>query len=315
LADETAAINWPIPLENALLSEKDQAHPHLNAVVPMKPKKTLVLGANGQLGKAIREVIPEADFLTRQDFDVTDEQSVNNINWNHYSIVINASAYTAVDNAETPEGRTQAWNTNVSGLGRIVQKCRLHNILFIHFSSDYVFDGRINRPYVEKDLVNPLGVYSQTKASGDQLVSTLDNFYILRTSWAIGDGHNFVRTMVKLAKSDISPRVVNDQIGRLTFTKDLAAAIVHLIKVRPDPGIYNLSNEGPSSSWADIACKVFELTGHDPNRVVGVKTDEYFAGKQGVAPRPLWSMLDLSKIEATGFTPENWETRMAEYLA
>ena len=108
--------------------------------------------------------------------------------------------------------------------------------------------------------------------------------------------------------------MVNDQIGRLTFTQDLAAAIRHLIESKSPSGTYNLSNEGPASSWADIAAQVFELTGHDPEDVTGVSTEEYFAGKEGIAPRPLWSMLDLSKIEATGFIPASWEIRLREYL-
>lgn len=315
LADEESAIQWPIPLENALLSDKDKAHPRLEQVVPMKPKKTLVIGSNGQLGIALRQEFPEADFVSRQEFDVEDPLVFEGYPWHQYSTVINASAFTSVDEAETIEGRRSAWRTNVTGLSHLVQTCLDQGLLLVHVSSDYVFDGTKTTPYTEEDEVSPLGVYAQTKAAGEELVSVLPQHYIVRTSWAIGEGQNFVRTMVSLADKGINPSVVNDQIGRLTFTVDLAQAIGHLLRTRPSCGLYNFSNEGPQSSWAEIAKRVFQLTGHDPTRVIGVSTHQFFEGKPGVAPRPLWSMLDLSKIEATGFTPANWEDRLQEYLA
>ena len=315
LADETAAIKWPIPLENALLSEKDQAHPRLKDVVPMKPKKTLVLGANGQLGLSLRKLMPEADFVTRLEFDVTDEAAYKNFPWKQYSTVINASAYTAVDEAETAEGRATAWKTNVTAIGWLARACTEHRLTLVHVSSDYVFDGTSSSPYVEDEAFSPLGVYGQTKAASDAIVAIVPQYYILRTSWVIGEGNNFVRTMASLAERGIKPSVVNDQIGRLTFTQDLAAGIQHLLSTKPAFGTYNLSNEGPASSWAEIASQVYELTGHNPADVTEVSTAEYFDGKQGIAPRPLWSMLDLSKIEATGFIPESWEVRLREYMA
>jgi dTDP-4-dehydrorhamnose 3,5-epimerase len=315
LADETIGINWPIPLENALLSEKDQAHPRLDAVVPMKPKKTLVLGANGQLGLALRQVIPEADFATRDEFDVTDRPVHRAFPWRQYDTVINASAFTAVDAAETPEGRSAAWKTNVTAVGWLAKACIENRITLVHISSDYVFDGTSTSPYKEDEPFSPLGVYGQTKAAADALVETVPKHYILRTSWVIGEGNNFVRTMASLAERGIKPSVVNDQIGRLTFTEDLAAGIQHLLSTKPAFGAYNLSNEGPASSWADIAAKVYELTGHNPADVTGVTTEEYFAGKEGIAPRPLNSMLDMKKIESTGFTPRNWTDSLLNYLS
>jgi dTDP-4-dehydrorhamnose 3,5-epimerase len=315
LADETAAIKWPIPLENALLSEKDQAHPRLNDVVPMKTKKTLVLGANGQLGLALRKVLTEADFVTRAEFDVTDEAAYKNFPWKQYSTVINASAYTAVDTAETAEGRVSAWKTNVTAVGWLARACTENRLTLVHISSDYVFDGTTSGPYVEGESFSPLGVYGQTKAAADVIVATVPQHYILRTSWVIGEGNNFVRTMASLAERGIKPSVVNDQIGRLTFTQDLAAGIQHVLSTKPAFGTYNLSNEGPASSWADIASVVFELLGYSPTEITGVSTADYFASKVGIAPRPLNSMLDLSKITNTGFMPVVWQERLQQYLS
>ena len=123
----------------------------------------------------------------------------------------------------------------------------------MHISSDYVFDGTATRPYREDDPVAPLGVYGQTKAAGDQIVATVPRHYIVRTSWVIGDGRNFVRTMLSLAARGIDPSVVNDQYGRLTFTSELARAIRHLIETRAPYGTYNVTGSGSVTSWADIA--------------------------------------------------------------
>ncbi len=315
LADETAAIEWPIPLEDALLSEKDQAHPRLSSVVPMKAKKTLVIGAGGQLGQALREKFPFAEFLSKIDFDVTNPQHFDLIQWAEYEYVINASGFTAVDDAESNTGRIRAWQTNVSGISRLVEKCSQHRVTLIHISSDYVFDGKQLEPYDENSLYSPLSVYGQTKAASDALVSTHKQHYILRTSWVIGEGANFVRTMASLAKKGISPVVVNDQFGRLTFTQDLASVIKHLLDNKSPFGVYNFTNEGDVVSWSHIAKEVFQLTGFNPEHVTGITTEEYFSDKQLAAPRPANSALNLEKIKKTGFSPAPWNLRLSDYLS
>ena len=313
LADPTAAIAWPIPLEEAERSEKDLAHPELADVVPMKPKRTLVLGANGQLGRALQQALPHADFADRSRIDLFNEETLDRVRWADYDTVINAAAYTAVDAAETPEGRRDAWDANVTGVARLARIATEQRLTLVHVSSDYVFDGT-KRMYTETDDFAPLGVYGQTKAAGDALVSTVPRHYIVRTSWVIGDGNNFVRTMASLAERGIDPSVVNDQIGRLSFTDDIAEGIVHLLQSHAAFGTYNLTNEGPVMSWADIAKLVYSGTGHDPERVSGTTTAEYFAGKQ-VAPRPLFSTLSLGKIEDAGFTPRDARNALTAYLA
>ncbi|MBS3182048.1 sugar nucleotide-binding protein [Leucobacter manosquensis] len=313
LADPTAAIPWPIPLEQAERSGKDLAHPELPDVVPMAPKRTLVLGANGQLGRALREVIPDADFAARDRIDLADPTAFDGVRWADYDTVINAAAYTKVDEAETESGRTDAWRANVVGVSRLARAATEHGLTLVHVSSDYVFDGT-HESASELQPFSPLGVYGQTKAAGDAVVATVPRHYVVRTSWVIGEGGNFVRTMRSLAERGIDPSVVDDQIGRLSFTQDIAAGIAHLLRTRPDYGTYNLTNAGPSVSWADIARRVFELAGHDPHRVSGVSTADYFAGKEA-APRPLRSTLSLDKITATGFAPRDAETALVAYLA
>ena len=312
LADETVAIDWPISLENAELSDKDKAHPRLGQVVPMPRLKTLVLGANGQLGRALSKKLPAAVALGRTEFDVTDAAAFDAFPWQDYDTVINASAYTNVDAAEAAEGRRDAWAINVSATSRLVAAAARHRLTLVHVSSDYVFDGE-SESHDEDEPFTPLGVYGQTKAAADAIVQTLPSHYIVRTSWVIGDGNNFVRAMASLAERGVDPSVVNDQVGRLTFTDDLAAGIAHLVEVRAPFGTYNLTNSGEASTWHDIARDVYAATGHDPSRVTGVTTAEYFAGKS-VAPRPAHSLLELAKIRATGFEPRTATEALREYL-
>lgn len=313
LADPTAAIDWPIALEQAERSEKDLAHPVLADVVPMPPKRTLVIGANGQLGRALRAEFPTAEFADRRQIDLSKPNTLAGVRWSEFDTVINAAAYTAVDLAETPEGRVDAWATNATGVAALAALASQHRLTLVHVSSDYVFDGT-HRLYTEHAPLAPLGVYGQSKAAGDLAAATVPAHYIVRTSWVIGEGNNFVRTMASLAERGIDPSVVNDQNGRLSFTADIAAGIAHLLRSGAPFGTYNLTNGGPVMSWAEIAAAVFTATGHDGSRVTGISTEEYFAGKS-VAPRPLHSTLDLSKIEATGFVPRDAREALTEYLS
>jgi len=315
LADETADIPWPIPLGEAELSQKDKDHPRLADVIPMAAKKILVLGANGQLGHALWTAYADdasVVFAAREDIDLTSERGLEGVSWTDYRVVINAAAYTAVDEAESAAGRSLAWAANVAAVSVLVKKCAEHRVTLVHVSSDYVFDGS-QECHDESEPVAPLGVYGQTKAAGDAVVSSLAKHYIVRTSWVIGDGNNFVATMASLAKRGIKPAVVNDQFGRLTFTSDLASAIRHLLGTNAPYGTYNVTNAGPTQSWAEIAADVYEKLGHSRDEVTGVTTADYFAGKNA-APRPVHSTLNLAKLESTGFTPPSAAQRMAEFL-
>ena len=281
----------------------------------MPPKKVLVVGANGQLGKALRQQYdgdPSVEFAGRGEFDLGSEDAFAGRNWKNYSTIINAAAYTAVDAAESAEGRAAAWAVNVTAVARLARTAVEHDLTLVHVSSDYVFDGA-RASHDESEPVAPLGVYGQTKAAGDAVVSVVPRHYIVRTSWVIGEGNNFVRTMASLAERGIEPSVVDDQIGRLSFTEDIAAGIRHLLESGAAYGVYNLSNDGEPQSWADIAADVYELAGKPRDAVTGVSTEEYFKGK-AVSPRPLNSALELDKIKATGFVPPLSSDRLREYM-
>jgi len=329
LADETAAIDWPIPLAQAVISEKDRGHPRLPAVRPIPARKTVVLGAGGQLGRALRSEFggdSRFDFADRADIDLGVSDLASARRWSDYDTVINAAAYTAVDAAETAEGRRAAWAANVIGVGALARICTEHRLTLVHVSSDYVFDGTLQRPYREDDPVCPLGVYGQTKAAGDAIVAQVPRHYILRTSWVIGDGANFVRTMADLAQRSIAPEVVDDQIGRLTFTSEIARVIRHLVESSAPYGLYNVTGGGDPASWYEIARAVFEACGQDPARVTPVSTEQYVAQTaekaraaghpaSPIAPRPRNSALDLTKIAAAGVAPGDWRAGLSSYCA
>ena len=336
LADPELGIEWPIPLSEATISEADKHHPMLKDVVPMAPRRTLVTGANGQLGRAVKALAEERavadffDFGDRGEFDFSDPADYAKIDWTLYGAVINCGAYTAVDAAETPEGRAAAWAANAQGPASLAKACAEHGITLVHVSSDYVFDGT-REPHDEAEPLSPLSVYGQSKAASDLAVGGCPRHYLVRSSWVVGEGRNFARTMAALSDRVADPAdglsrvtVVDDQLGRLTFTRDMAAAILWLLGYRDgdlEPsapaayGTYDLTNSGPVESWADIARRVFERANGNGDAVVPVSTAEYYASAEGpVAPRPAHSALDLSRLEAIGFAPEDWTVRLGEYL-
>lgn len=279
----------------------------------MNSNNIFIVGANGQLGRALCQQYPEARFADIDEMDITDRQSVESFDWSGISIVLNAAAFTNVDGAETPEGRVAAWKVNASAVANLTRVCRTHNMTLVHISSDYVFDGT-KEPHFENEDFSPLSVYGASKAAGDLLVEQLDNFYLLRTTWVIGEGKNFVRTMLGLAEKNISPTVVHDQIGRLTFTRELVRIIDHLLSTQAPFGTYNATNDGPLESWADITRRIFELAGRNDLTVTNTTTAEYFAGKDGIAPRPLGSDMSLDKLHSIGFTSHDWTHDLKDYI-
>ena len=325
LADPALGIEWPIPLDEAVLSEADKNHPYLADALPMSPRRTLVTGCNGQLGRAVRALAEERgvvgafDFCDIDTFDMSDPAAYGELDWSLYGTVINCGAYTAVDAAETPEGRRIAWAANATGPALLARTCAEHGITLVHVSSDYVFDGTAE-VHTEEEPFSPLSVYGQSKAAGDIAVAGCPRHYIMRSSWVIGKGKNFAKTMCtlsdKVAAGDLERvTVVDDQLGRLTFTRDMAAAIFHVLDTHAPYGTYDCTGSGAVRSWADIARACFEAKNGNGDKVVPVSTADYYASAEGpIAPRPHFSALDLSKLEGVGFHMPDWEEELEEHL-
>lgn len=279
----------------------------------MDNSKIFIVGANGQLGTALREQYPGSQFADIAELDITNSDSVDTFDWSSIEIILNAAAFTNVDGAETPEGRVASWKVNASAVANLARVARKYDTTLLHISSDYVFDGT-NEPHMEDEPFSPLSVYGASKAAGDLIVSQLEKHYILRTTWVIGEGKNFVRTMLGLAEKGVSPTVVADQIGRLTFTSELVRAIDHVLVNKAPYGTYNITNDGPLASWAEITRQIFSLAGYTELTVTDTTTAEYFAGKEGIAPRPLGSDMSLDKLHVTGFESRNWQDELKKYI-
>ena len=275
----------------------------------------VLLGARGQVGRALSRRFPDARALDRAALDLTDARAVAAHDWTGVDLLLNAAAWTHVDAAQDPANLAAVRAVNVDAVGALAGVARERGATLVHFSSEYVFDGSVPGPIPEDAPARPLSVYGQSKADGDRLVTAVDRHLLLRTTWVVGEGRNFVRTMAALADRGVSPAVVDDQVGRLTFADDLADAVAHLLAVGAAPGTYNVTCGGPPASWADVAGAVFAARGRDPRDVRRVSTAAYFADQPDAAPRPLNSVLDTTRLEATGFRPRDWRTALDAHLA
>lgn len=247
--------------------------------------------------------------------DITDEEAVmSTVKKGGFDAVIHCAAWTAVDAAEDEENIPKVKAINVDGTSYIARACKEIDIKCMYISTDYVFDGKGEKPW-EPDCkaYAPQNVYGQTKLEGEQAVSSLlDKYFIVRIAWVFGkNGANFVKTMRKVGKNHPTLKVVNDQIGTPTYTYDLARLLVDMI-VTEKYGYYHATNEGGYISWYDFAKEIFKVSGMD-NEVIPVTTEEYGISK---AKRPFNSRLDKSKLVENGFTPlPTWQDALARYIS
>ena len=248
-----------------------------------------------------------------EQLDITDKAAVERVLTRHApDAVIHCAAWTAVDAAEEEENIPKVRAINAQGTAYIAQVCRALNCKLMYISTDYVFDGQGSTPWQpdQKDY-QPLNVYGQTKLEGEQAVSALEKFFIVRIAWVFGkNGNNFIKTMLTVGKKYDTLRVVNDQIGTPTYTLDLSRLLADMI-VTEKYGYYHATNEGGYISWYDFAREIFRQAGMD-TKVNPVTTAEYGLSK---AARPFNSRLDKSKLVAAGFTPlPTWQDALGRYL-
>jgi dTDP-4-dehydrorhamnose reductase len=284
--------------------------------------KLLVLGAGGQVGLELRRLAwpsgYDLDAFGRDGVDITEREAVAAaVARERPDIVINAAAYTAVDRAETEPDA--AWASNCTGPANLAAACRDAAIPLIHLSTDYVFDGSKPGPYREDDPVKPLGVYGQSKEAGDCAVrEALARHVILRTAWVYSaHGHNFVKTMLRLAAERPVLRVVADQIGSPTGAADIAAAIGAIVQQldagNSHWGTYHFAGGG-TVTWHGFAQAIFELATPwrgPPPLVEAIATADY----PTPARRPANSVLDCSRIgEVFGIVPRPWRQALAEVI-
>jgi len=274
----------------------------------------LVTGASGQLGQALQGIAPvyngvEFYFASSAEADITSTESLEAIFTKvKPDCCINAAAYTAVDKAESE--LDSAYKVNTEGAKNIAEACNRHKAMLIHISTDFVFDGNKTTPYTEEDETNPQGVYGKTKREGEiEIQKVLKEHYIIRTSWLYSQyGHNFMKTMLRLAQDRTTLSVVNDQTGTPTHATDLAHAVMAIITGnKKEYGIYHYSNEG-ATTWYGFAKRIFELN----NVTIDLKpipTKDY----PTPAKRPGYSVLDKTKIKRVfGIVINNWEVSIKQ---
>lgn len=273
--------------------------------------KVMITGAGGQLGKDLITIF-EKDYaieaFDKENLDITDEKNVFNVISNlKPDLIINAAAYTAVDDCEI--NRKLAYEVNSFGAYYVAKAAKANGASMVQISTDYIFNGKKDTPYEVDDSPDPISIYGQSKMLGEQLVRfAMENSYIVRTSWLYGHhGKNFVKTMLHLGKMEKSINVVDDQIGSPTFTYDLATAIKELIG-KPY-GIYHITNQG-SCSWFNFAKAIFQLANYDPSLVQPLSSEQYKA----LAQRPAFSVLSSKSIESVGVTVRHWEEALQEFI-
>ena len=280
-------------------------------------KKILIIGGNGQLGNCFRKLAPE--YEDRFEFDFTDSQTLNIIDREQVSdyfydfkpdYCINASAYTAVDLAETESEK--AFAVNAEGVGNLAEACAENKTIFIHISTDYVFDGETNISYSEDDFTNPQGVYGASKEKGEDLAMELQpKTIILRTSWLYSEfNKNFVKTMLHLFEVKEELGIVDDQFGQPTNANDLAQAVMNIVeKETKTYGIFHFSNY-PETTWFNFAQKIADFSG-SKIKLNPIKTSEF----PTAAKRPKRSTMSLDKIEEVyKIEPKYWQNSLEECI-
>lgn len=279
--------------------------------------KILITGANGMLAHDIIEEFKNNNelILAGKDLlDITDKNNINNfILQNKPDVLINTSAYTAVDKAEDEDQKELCSSINTDGVKYLAEICAQNNIIFVHYSTDYIFDGNNKNGYTENDVtLGPVNYYGQSKYLGEQnilqVAKEYNNFtyYIIRISWLYGrEGKNFVKTMLLLSETKPEIKVINNQYGSPTYTVDVAKRTKYILNEELEKGVYHATNEG-YTTWYEFTKEIFRLKNIN-TPVLPVTSDEYITK----AKRPTYSMLINTKIEPK---MRNWKEALEEFL-
>lgn len=273
----------------------------------------LVTGSNGQLGQELCHLLDNKKLsyvaATKETLDITNkEQTEEVVQKINPSAIFHCAAYTQVDKAED-EGTEINYEVNVKGTENIASAAKKIGAKLVYISTDYVFDGETTHEYATNAVTNPQNEYGKAKLLGEEAVQAImqDHYYIIRTSWVFGEyGNNFVYTMKKLSETHQTLTVINDQIGRPTWTKTLAEFMVFVIQENVPYGMYHLSNDGVCS-WYEFAREILKDTEVE---VLPIASSDY----PQVAKRPMYSVLDLDKTKQLGFVIPTWTDALTSFL-
>ena len=272
----------------------------------------LVTGGHGMLGTDLGVALDGRDvtLLSRSQLDITDLAAVRDA-VSGFDVVVNAAAYTRVDDAETDEA--QATLVNGIGAGCLARATAENGATLVQVSTDYVFDGMTTSPYREDAPLHPVSAYGRSKAEGERLVRDLNpgRSYVVRTAWLYGThGPNFARTMLRLASEREEVSVVTDQVGQPTWTLDLARQIVAMLDANAPAGVYHGTNSG-RASWFEFTEAIFRNAGLDPDRVKPTDSSAFVRP----APRPAFSVLGHDAWRSAGIDPmRDWDAALAAWM-
>jgi dTDP-4-dehydrorhamnose reductase len=263
----------------------------------------LITGAGGMLGGALRDLLESAGAVTvscsRQELDISDEAAVREkLQAVRPDVVLNCAAYTKVDQAETET--ESAFRCNADGVGVVARCCVEVGAKLVHYSTDYVFDGSLRRPLRPEDPVGPISTYGKSKLAGEQQLREVDppGWMIIRTAWLYGPGGaNFPQSILSAARAGKPLRVVDDQRGAPTFTRDLAAATVHLLQAGAT-GCWHIANTG-ETTWFGFARAILDAFHVTPVSIEPVSSEQWARIRPGSATRPAYSVFDLEPYEVT----------------
>ena len=282
--------------------------------------KILVTGVKGQLGYDCIRELKERGYknilgIDRDELDITDEGKVHEfINKYKPDIVMHNAAWTKVDKAELPEYKELVYKVNSLGPKYIAEACKEVGAKLIYISTDYVFDGKGDKPFEVDDPKNGLSIYGKTKSQGEDFVkSILDKYFIIRISWVFGvNGNNFIKTMLKLSETHKELNIVDDQIGSPTYTYDLSKLMCDMME-SDKYGVYHATNEG-YCSWADFAEYIFKEAVKNV-KVNRVTTEEYKKLNPNQADRPLNSRMSKISLASNGFNQlPSWQNAVDRYI-
>lgn len=272
--------------------------------------KWIIVGADGMLGSDLKTLLNNHEVISfsKSECDITNIDVVNEKIANA-DVVVNCAAYTSVDAAE--KNVIQANLVNAEGPKNIALACKTTRTLLVQISTDYVFAGNASRPYEVDDFTDPKSEYGKSKLKGELAVKNVlpNHHYILRTAWLYGkNGPNFVKTMLKLATTNKTIEVVNDQLGQPTWTVDLAKKIIELVEKQVPTGTYHVTSSG-QTTWFNFAQKIFDLANLDPNRIKPISSENFVRP----APRPAYSVLSHKELYDVGVLPiQDWEDALKE---
>lgn len=279
--------------------------------------KIAVLGSNGMLGSKVTEL-----FKAKGHDLIAPTHSEADLNYPHtlekffksasFDVLVNCAGFTHVDACEEPAKFSMVLNINGTVVGWLAKLCQKSRRTLVHYSTDYVFDGRKDEPYLEEDRPHPLNTYGRSKYQGEKLLLASNPFfYLVRSSWIFGPhGDNFVDKIIGLLRTKSRIEVVNDQVGGPTYTADLAGFTLDLLEKKAEPGTYHFANSG-HTSWHGLAKEIQKQTGLTRCDLIAVPSESIFRP----AERPSNSRFNLSKAaKAMGHPPRPWQEALKEYL-